>query len=165
MTSRPAAIIRCNFYIWSGMGCTPMVGLGLALARPDRRVAVITGDGDMLMGAGQPRDHRRQAAEKSDRDRLLDNGHYSASGMQPSAHLRGHRSRRRGGVPVAGRIVSTTGIAPTSCATLLHSGEGPLFIHARVDADDQKRIIPSRDGLGDQAALHAGVVEARVIAN
>ena len=29
---------------------------------------------------------------------------------------------------------------------LLHSGEGPLFIHARVDADDQKRIIPSRDG-------------------
>ena len=30
---------------------------------------------------------------------------------------------------------------------LLHSGEGPLFIHARVDADDQKRIIPSRDGV------------------
>jgi thiamine pyrophosphate-dependent acetolactate synthase large subunit-like protein len=27
-----------------------MVGLGLALARPDRRVAVVTGDGDMLMG-------------------------------------------------------------------------------------------------------------------
>ena len=26
-----------NFYIWSGMGCTAMVGLGLALARPDRR--------------------------------------------------------------------------------------------------------------------------------
>ena len=31
--------------------------------------------------------------------------------------------------------------------TLLHSGPGPIFIHARVDADDQKRIIPSRDGL------------------
>ena len=30
---------------------------------------------------------------------------------------------------------------------LLHSGQGPIFIHARVDADDQKRIIPSRDGL------------------
>jgi thiamine pyrophosphate-dependent acetolactate synthase large subunit-like protein len=30
---------------------------------------------------------------------------------------------------------------------LLHAGDGPLFIHARVDADDQKRIIPSRDGL------------------
>ncbi len=29
---------------------------------------------------------------------------------------------------------------------LLHSADGPLFIHARVDADDQKRVIPSRDG-------------------
>jgi thiamine pyrophosphate-dependent acetolactate synthase large subunit-like protein len=30
---------------------------------------------------------------------------------------------------------------------LLHSAEGPLFIHARVDADDQPRVIPSRDGV------------------
>ena len=41
-----------NFYIWSGLGCTPSVGLGLALARPDHRVAVITGDGDVLMALG-----------------------------------------------------------------------------------------------------------------
>ena len=41
-----------NFYLWGAMGSTAMVGLGLALARPDRRVAVITGDGDMLMGMG-----------------------------------------------------------------------------------------------------------------
>jgi len=30
---------------------------------------------------------------------------------------------------------------------LLHGGQGPIFIHARVDADDQKRVIPSRDGV------------------
>ena len=29
---------------------------------------------------------------------------------------------------------------------LLHTGQGPIFIHAKVEADDQKRIIPSRDG-------------------
>ena len=29
-----------------------MVGLGLACARPDRRVLVVTGDGEMLMGLG-----------------------------------------------------------------------------------------------------------------
>ena len=29
---------------------------------------------------------------------------------------------------------------------LLHTGPGPIFIHARVEADDQPRIIPSRDG-------------------
>ena len=41
-----------NFYLWGAMGGTAMIGLGLALAQPERRVAVITGDGDMLMGIG-----------------------------------------------------------------------------------------------------------------
>src|SRR4051812_25977538 len=41
-----------NFYFWGGMGGTAMLGLGIALAQPSRRVLVITGDGDMLMGVG-----------------------------------------------------------------------------------------------------------------
>jgi hypothetical protein len=41
-----------NFYMWGAMGGTAMIGLGLALARPDTRVLVLTGDGDMLMGLG-----------------------------------------------------------------------------------------------------------------
>ncbi len=34
------------------MGCAAVMGLGLALAQPQRRVLVITGDGEMLMGLG-----------------------------------------------------------------------------------------------------------------
>src|SRR5471032_2267953 len=41
-----------NFYLWGAMGGTAMIGLGLALAQPKRRVLVITGDGEMLMGMG-----------------------------------------------------------------------------------------------------------------
>ncbi|MGC2640479.1 MAG: thiamine pyrophosphate-dependent enzyme, partial [Pseudolabrys sp.] len=41
-----------NFYLWGAMGGAAMIGLGLALAQPRRRVAVITGDGEMLMGLG-----------------------------------------------------------------------------------------------------------------
>src|SRR5438045_3340896 len=41
-----------NFYLWGAMGAAAMVGLGLATARPDRRVLVVTGDGEMLMGLG-----------------------------------------------------------------------------------------------------------------
>src|SRR5256885_1455768 len=41
-----------NFYLWGAMGGAAMIGLGLALARPDLKVAVITGDGEMLMGLG-----------------------------------------------------------------------------------------------------------------
>src|ERR1700688_3499511 len=72
-----------NFYLWGAMGGTAMIGLGLALARPDRRVAIITGDGDMLMGLGslatigvkQP--HNLSIV-------VLNNAHYGETGMQPS---------------------------------------------------------------------------------
>jgi thiamine pyrophosphate-dependent acetolactate synthase large subunit-like protein len=135
-----------NFYIWSAMGSTAMVGLGLAMAKPDRRVAVITGDGDILMALGS----LATIGVKQPKNLsivVLDNGHYSASGMQPS-----HTSA---GIDLAAaakacrlrvEAVSTLDRADELRA-LLHSGDGPLFIHAKVDADDQKRIIPSRDGL------------------
>ena len=41
-----------NFYLWGAMGGAAMIGLGLALAQPKLKVAVITGDGEMLMGMG-----------------------------------------------------------------------------------------------------------------
>ena len=41
-----------NFYVWGGMGNACMIGLGLALSQPDKKVIVITGDGEMLMGIG-----------------------------------------------------------------------------------------------------------------
>ena len=41
-----------NFYVWGGMGNASMIGLGLALAQPKRKIIVITGDGEILMGLG-----------------------------------------------------------------------------------------------------------------
>jgi thiamine pyrophosphate-dependent acetolactate synthase large subunit-like protein len=41
-----------NFYTWGSMGLASSVGLGLALARPDRRVFVVDGDGSLLMNLG-----------------------------------------------------------------------------------------------------------------
>lgn len=39
-------------YVPSAMGHGPMLGLGLALARPERETIVLNGDGCMLMGLG-----------------------------------------------------------------------------------------------------------------
>ena len=42
-----------NYYAFAGvMGGTTMMGLGLALAQPKKRVLVMTGDGDLLMNLG-----------------------------------------------------------------------------------------------------------------
>ena len=135
-----------NFYIWSGLGCTPSVGLGLSLARPDRRVAVVTGDGDVLMALGS----LATIGVKQPKNLTivcLDNGHYSATGMQPSATCSGI-DLAQAAAACRLRVETVSELSRTDdLRTLVHSGAGPIFIHARVDADDQKRIIPSRDGL------------------
>src|SRR3972149_6276225 len=72
-----------NFYLWGAMGGAAMIGLGLALAQPKRRVLVVTGDGEMLMGLGT------LATIAVQRPRNLavvvfDNEHYGEPGMQPT---------------------------------------------------------------------------------
>lgn len=77
-----------TFYLWGGMGAAAMVGLGLAIAQPDRRIVVMTGDGEMLMGMGafatigvhKPRNLSLV---------IIDNEHYSETGMQPTHVRRG----------------------------------------------------------------------------
>ena len=41
-----------NFYMIGSMGLASSIGLGLALARPDKKIVVIDGDGSLLMNMG-----------------------------------------------------------------------------------------------------------------
>jgi thiamine pyrophosphate-dependent acetolactate synthase large subunit-like protein len=136
-----------NFYLWSAMGSTAMVGLGLALARPDRRVCVITGDGDVLMGMGSLATIGvKQPGNLS--LVVLDNRHYGATGMQPSHTAAGIDLAKAAEACRFTRVLAVSELdAADEVRGLLHGGQGPIFIHARVAADDQKRIIPSRDGI------------------
>ena len=72
-----------NFYLWGAMGAAAMVGLGLALARPERRVLVVTGDGEMLMGLGSLATIGVQRPPNL-AIAVFDNGHYGETGMQAS---------------------------------------------------------------------------------
>src|ERR1700739_3943310 len=55
-TSRDVAALTQDgahtYTMAGGMGGACMIGLGLALARPDKRVLVVTGDGELLMNIG-----------------------------------------------------------------------------------------------------------------
>src|SRR5215468_2730937 len=72
-----------NFYLWGGMGAACMVGLGLAIARPERRVLVVTGDGEMLMGLGSLATIGVQSPPNL-AIVVFDNGSYAETGMQAS---------------------------------------------------------------------------------
>jgi len=135
-----------NFYLWGAMGGAAMIGLGLALARPDRRVAVLTGDGDMLMGMGS----LATIGVKQPRNLaivVLDNAHYGETGMQAShtnsgidlvATALACRFRQAHAVS---RIEDTAEVR-----ALLHAGDGPLLVNARISEEDVPRVLPIRDG-------------------
>ncbi len=72
-----------NFYLWGAMGGAASMGLGLALAQPNKSVLVITGDGEQLMGLGSLATIGAQKP-KNLSIVVLDNGHYGETGMQPS---------------------------------------------------------------------------------
>ncbi|TMJ71922.1 MAG: hypothetical protein E6G73_13975 [Alphaproteobacteria bacterium] len=72
-----------NFYLWGAMGAAAMVGLGLAVAQPARRVLVVTGDGEMLMGLGALATIGVQRPPNL-AIAVFDNGHYAETGMQAS---------------------------------------------------------------------------------
>ena len=65
-----------NFYLWGAMGGAAAIGLGLALAQPEKSVLVITGDGEQLMGLGMLATiGAQQPANLA--IVVLDNGHYA----------------------------------------------------------------------------------------
>ena len=73
-----------NFYTWGSMGLASSIALGLALARPGRRVSALDGDGSLLMNLGS------LATIASCRPPnllvlVLDNGQYGTTGGQRTA--------------------------------------------------------------------------------
>lgn len=136
-----------NFYLWGAMGGAAMIGLGLALARPESPVLVITGDGEQLMGMGAlatvgARGPRNLAIV------VLDNGLYGETGMQAS-----HTAR---GVDLE-RVASACGFAWSQTIDRMpeidalrqrvHRCEGPGFATVRIAATEPPRVLPIRDGV------------------
>ena len=136
-----------NFYLWGAMGAAAMVGLGLAIARPERRVLVVTGDGEMLMGLGAL---ATIGVERPPNLALVvfDNGHYGETGMQPS-HTDSGVSLC--GVARACGIEEVVDITDTAAlqefAARLHDFDRTLFARIAIHADDPPRVLPSRDGV------------------
>lgn len=70
-------------FVPSSMGQATSLGLGLALARPDRRIIVLNGDGGLLMNLGSLVTITAYAPENLV-TLLFDNGVYEITGAQPT---------------------------------------------------------------------------------
>lgn len=135
-----------NFYLWGAMGGAAMAGLGLALAQPKRRVLVITGDGEMLMGIGSLATIACEAP-KNLSIAVINNGHYGETGMQPAHTARGVDLT---GIARAAGFKSATTISGMAALQRwlpeCHDKTGPVFADIHVSADPAPMKLPLRDG-------------------
>jgi thiamine pyrophosphate-dependent acetolactate synthase large subunit-like protein len=126
-----------NAYTMAGaMGGAAMIALGLALARPDKRVLAVTGDGELLMNVGA-----LATIGILNPPNLaiicVDNGHYGETGYQ--------RSHTSLGVDLE-RIAAGSGIERTLTIAeegriaeggrLIREGNGTAFVLLRVAPTD-----------------------------
>ncbi len=147
-----------NYYLWGAMGGAALVGLGLAQAQPERRVLVITGDGEQLMAMGS----LATIAVAKPRNLsivVIDNHHFGETGMQPS-----HTGR---GIDLA-RIAEVCGFAQAEtvrdqndverlCVTLTQRADGPRLFVVKVAAENPPRSLPPRDAVEVKNRFRAGL--------
>ena len=72
-----------NFYMLGSMGCALAIGIGIAYARPDLVVKVISGDGSALMGLSTMALHKKMGLNNLSHY-ILDNNAHATTGGQPT---------------------------------------------------------------------------------
>ena len=135
-----------HFSLWGAMGNASMIGLGLALAQPERRVLVLTGDGDMLMGLASLATIATQAPPNLTLV-VLDNERHGETGMQPThtAHRTGLAAAAAAcGFAEARQVADEAGLR--AALPLVHEVPGPTFLTVKVKAEPLPRVLPPRDG-------------------
>jgi len=129
-----------HFYTRNSMGQACSIGLGLAMAQPSRRVAILDGDGSLLMNLGS----LATEAWKAPKNLIhicWDNRLYEMTGKQPTATSgptdlaaiaqgSGYRHVAR---------VETQAALETALDEALASDEGPWFILGLVTPDRAMR--------------------------
>jgi phosphonopyruvate decarboxylase len=156
-----------NFYLVGSMGMAAPIALGIALARPDRKVIAIDGDGSLLMNLGV-----LPMAAAAGADLLhvvVDNGMHESTGGQATARrsdfvalalAAGYRGAERVETAAqlrAARLVADRGPTGPTGPTLLHAITGPRTegIGKRVEHTPQQLVERVRESLGPRVAVPA----------
>jgi thiamine pyrophosphate-dependent acetolactate synthase large subunit-like protein len=160
-TARDIAFLTrdgAHAYTMAGaMGGAATMGLGLALARPERRVLVITGDGELLMNVGA-----LATIAVLDPPNLalvcVDNGHYGETGYQKSHTSLGvdlEKMAQGAGIRRTRTVARQDQIA--EAARLIREGNGTAFVLLRVKPTDppsyKRGLDPALERLRFRQAL------------
>tara|TARA_Y100001960_G_scaffold243507_1_gene257732 strand:- start:179 stop:760 length:582 start_codon:yes stop_codon:yes gene_type:complete len=136
-----------NFNFIGAMGQAGPFALGLAMARPEKRIVLFAGDGELLMSLGVLATIANQAPANL-AVVALDNESYVETGSQPSATA-GPTDLEA--VARACGFVNTCSVADETplddIRVMVWEGEGPLFVNIKIAAEALPLVFPySFDG-------------------
>ncbi len=165
-TARDTAALcepEANYFACAGvMGGAVAMGLGLALARPDRRVLVLTGDGELLMNVGS----LATVAILNPPNLSIvcvDNGHYGETGYQKSHTSLGvdlAAMASGAGIPAVRSVVEAEEIE--DAGRLLREANGASFVLLKVTPDTQPpRVRRSLDAALAKDRFRAATLPAK----
>jgi len=135
-----------NFYVWGAMGGAAMIGYGIARVQRDKRVLVVTGDGDSLMGMGA---YATIANAPVDNLAILvlDNGAFGETGGQPTHTVRTANLEiiaRGAGIPVTATFTDPS--ETDAIKDLVLRRPGPVVAVAKIVYEQLKFVLPSNSG-------------------
>ncbi|MEJ1975429.1 MAG: thiamine pyrophosphate-dependent enzyme [Acetobacteraceae bacterium] len=149
-----------NYYLWGAMGGAALVGLGIAQAQPSRKVVVLTGDGEQLMGMGGLATIG-VAGPPNLTVVVIDNGHFGETGLQQSHTDHGVDLTRVAlacGFESARRVTLLSEMDDVR-AELAEDATGPRMLLLQVKAENLPRSLPIRDAVHvkNRFRMHLGL--------
>jgi thiamine pyrophosphate-dependent acetolactate synthase large subunit-like protein len=132
-----------NFYMIGSMGLASSIGLGIATAQPGVPVAVLDGDGNVLMNLGSL-PMLGVLAPRRFRHVVLDNGVYASTGNQPtiSSRVKLEEIALAAGYRAVARICDVAEVGAALRRQLAQPGPTLLLIETRPEAGPPAPRIP-----------------------
>jgi phosphonopyruvate decarboxylase len=148
-----------NYYGLAGaMGAAVMMGLGLALARPDKKVLVATGDGELLMNVGALATVSLLNPPNL-RILCIDNGHYGETGYQKSHTCLGvdlELMAIGAGIKATCSVEKEADLAKG--AKMLREANGTCFVLLRVKPTDGPKVKRLMDPAASRVRFRLGTL-------
>jgi thiamine pyrophosphate-dependent acetolactate synthase large subunit-like protein len=131
-----------NFCFIGAMGQAAPFALGLAMSRPDHRVLLITGDGEMLMGIGSLATIGTEAPTNL-AIAVMDNGAYVETGGQLTATATGTNLEQvANGMGIRSTCTVTADDELGTLRDNLYHAAGPFLANVKIDAEALPLAFP-----------------------
>ena len=131
-----------HFYMIGSMGLAPAIGLGVALAKPEKKVVILDGDGNVLMGMGtlatvgalKPKNFIHV---------VFDNEVYGSTGNQPtiSRLVRLEHMAKAAGYVHVERVIEREDLVYEFKEMLKKDGPSFLLVKVTEQAEDVDRVM------------------------